>query len=79
MKAIIYLLGTAIVLAGVLYGASVMGVPQVWLVVTGLIIGGLGIMGAARSVSNTTTATETTTGGGAPPKTKETTVSSDAS
>lgn len=78
MKAIVYLLGTAIVLAGVLYGAFVMGVPQVWLVVTGLIIGGLGIMGAARSVSNTTSATEVTTGGGAPPRTKETTVSSDS-
>jgi hypothetical protein len=79
MKAIIYLLGTAILLAGILYGASVMGVPQVWLIITGLVIGGLGIMGAARSVSNTTSATEVTTGGGAPPQTKETTVTSDAS
>ncbi len=78
MKAIIYLLGTAVLLVGILYGASVLGVPQVWLIVIGLVIGGLGIMGAARSISNTTTATETTSGGGRPPQTKETTVSSDA-
>ncbi|RYD30417.1 MAG: hypothetical protein EOP87_16705 [Verrucomicrobiaceae bacterium] len=78
MKAIIYLLGTAILLVGVLYGAWVLGVPQVWLIVIGLVIGGLGIMGAARSVSNTTTATETTTVAGRPAQTKETTVSTDA-
>jgi hypothetical protein len=77
MKAIVYLLGTAILVAGILYGASVAGVPQTWLIVIGLVIGGLGVMGAARSVSNTTTATETTTGGGRPPQTKETSVSSD--
>lgn len=77
MKAIIYLLGTAILLAGILYGASVAGVPQTWLVVIGLVIGGLGVMGAARSVSNTTTAKETVTGPSGP-QTKETTVSSDA-
>jgi hypothetical protein len=76
MKAIIYLLGTLIVLAGVLYGASVAGVPQTWLIVIGLVIAGLGIMGAARSASSTTKAVETTSG----PRgatTKETTVSSD--
>jgi len=78
MKAIIYLLGTAILLAGILYGASTLGVPQVWLIVTGLVIGGLGIMGAARSLSSTTVATETTSVGGRPAQTKETTVSSDA-
>ena len=78
MKAIIYLLGTVILLAGVLYGASVAGVPQTWVIVIGLIIGGLGIMGAARSVSATTKAVETTSGGGQGPRTKETTVSTDA-
>ncbi len=78
MKAIIYLIGTLVLLAGVLYGASSMGVPQTWLIVIGLVIGGLGIMGAARSVSGTTTAVETTSGGGQPPRTRETTVSSDA-
>lgn len=78
MKAIIYLLGTAILLAGVLYGASIAGVPQTWLVVIGLVIGGIGVMGAARSLSTTTTSTETVTGGGRPPQTRETTVSSDS-
>ena len=77
MKAIIYLIGTLIVLAGVLYGASIAGVPQTWLIVIGLIIGGFGLMGAARSASGTTKAVETTSGGGAPPRTKQTTVSTD--
>lgn len=76
MKAIIYLIGTLIVLAGVLYGASVAGVPQTWLIVIGLVIVGLGVMGAARSVGSTTKAVETTsTPRGA--TTKETTVSTD--
>jgi hypothetical protein len=77
MKAIIYLLGTLVVLAGVLYGAAQMGVPQTWLIVIGLVIGGLGIMGAARSATGTTKAVETTSGGGRAPQTKETTISSD--
>ena len=77
MKAIIYLLGTLVVLAGVLYGAAQMGVPQTWLIVIGLVIGGLGLMGAARSATGTTKAVETTSGGGRAPQTKETTISSD--
>jgi hypothetical protein len=77
MKAIIYLLGTLVVLAGVLYGAAQMGVPQTWLIVIGLVIGGLGIMGAARSASGTTKAVETTSGGGRAPQTKETKISTD--
>ncbi len=78
MKAIIYLIGTLILLGGVLYGASVAGVPQTWLIVIGLVIGGLGVMGAARSATGTTKAVETTSVGGRPAQTKETTVSSDA-
>lgn len=78
MKAIIYLLGTIVVLAGVLYGAAQLGVPQTWLIVIGLVIGGFGIMGAARSAGGTTKAVETTSGGGQAPKTKETTISTDA-
>lgn len=77
MKAIIYFIGTLVVLAGVIYGASIAGVPQTWLIVIGLVIVGLGLMGAARSASGTTKAVETTTGGGQGPRTKETTVSSD--
>jgi len=76
MKAIIYLIGTAVLLVGILYGASAAGVPQTWLIVIGLVIGGLGIMGAANSATSTTKAVQTTAGpGGA--KTTETTVSSD--
>jgi purine-cytosine permease-like protein len=77
MKAIIYLIGTLVVLAGVIYGASQMGVPQTWLIVIGLVIGGLGIMGAARSAAGTTKAVETTTTPGRGAQTRETTVSSD--
>lgn len=77
MKAIIYLIGTIVVLAGVLYGASVAGVPQTWLIVIGLVILGFGIMGAARSASSTTKAVETTSAAGAAPVTRETRVSSE--
>lgn len=78
MKAIMYLIGTLILLVGILYGASVAGVPQTWLIVIGLVIGGLGVMGAARSATGTTKATETTTGGNGAVQTRETTVSKDA-
>jgi len=77
MKAIIYFLGTLVLLAGILYGASVAGVPQTWLIVIGLVIGGLGLMGAANSVSGKTKAVETTSGAGQPARTKETTISTD--
>ena len=78
MKAIIYLVGTLILLAGVLYGCHAAGVPQTWLIVIGLVIAGFGVMGAARSATGTTKAVETTSGGGQAPKTRETTVSTDA-
>ncbi|MES2657425.1 MAG: hypothetical protein V4689_02345 [Verrucomicrobiota bacterium] len=77
MKPIIYLMGTLIVLAGVLYGAFTAGVSQTWLIVIGLIIGGLGVMGAARSAGGTTSVVETTTGGGKPAETKKSDISSD--
>ena len=77
MKATIYLIGTLVVLAGVLYGLSAAGVSQTWLIVIGLIILGFGIMGAARSASGTTRAVETTQVPGSAPQTRETTVSSD--
>lgn len=76
MKSIIYILGSLVLTAGVLYGAAIAGVPQTWLIVIGLVIIGLGIMGAARSASSTTRATETTRGPGGATN-KETTVSSD--
>jgi hypothetical protein len=77
MRSILYILGTLVLLAGVLYGASVAGVPTVWLIVIGLVIAGLGIMGAARSASGRTRAVETTAGPGEPPRTRETTISND--
>ena len=61
MKAIIYILGAAVVAAGVIYGMSTLGVPQVWLVVAGLIIGGLGLMGAAKSTGGKTTVSKSHT------------------
>ena len=76
MKAIVYLLGTVVVLAGILYGGSVGGVPQTWLIVIGLVIGGLGIMGTASSVGSTTQAVETSSGPDGP-KSKETKVTTD--
>lgn len=48
MKAIIYLAGTAILVAGVLFGMHTAGVGEAWILTTGLIFGGLGIMGAAK-------------------------------
>jgi hypothetical protein len=77
MRSILYILGTLVLLAGVLYGASAAGVPQVWLIVIGLVIAGLGIMGASRSAATTTRAVETTASPHEPPRTRETTVSRD--
>lgn len=77
MKAIIYLIGTLVVLAGVLYGAAMAGVPQTWLIVIGLVIAGLGLMGAARSAGSKTRAVETTTQSDGPAKVKETEVTTD--
>lgn len=42
---IVYLLGTLLVVAGLAYGASRMGVGTVWIVVGALVIIGLGLMG----------------------------------
>ena len=61
MKAIIYLVGTIVLLAGILYGMNVAGVPQKWIIVTGLIIGGLGIMGAAKEHLSSSKVSKTTT------------------
>ena len=41
---IIYLLGTLLVVAGLAYGASRLGVSQVWIVAGALVIVGLGLM-----------------------------------
>jgi NADH:ubiquinone oxidoreductase subunit 6 (subunit J) len=41
---IIYLVGTLLVVAGLAYGASRLGVSQVWIVAGALVIVGLGLM-----------------------------------
>jgi hypothetical protein len=40
----IYLIGTLLVVAGLAYGASRLGVSQVWIVAGALVIVGLGMM-----------------------------------
>ena len=40
----IYLTGCAVVIAGLIYGASLMHMPTQWIVVSGLVLVGLGIL-----------------------------------
>jgi len=40
----IYLSGCVVVIAGLIYGASLMHVPTQWMVVSGLVLVGLGIL-----------------------------------
>ena len=42
---VVYLIGTLLVVAGLAYGASRLGVSQVWIVAGALVIIGLGLMG----------------------------------
>ena len=42
---VVYLIGTILVVAGLAYGASRMGVSQVWIVAGALVIIGIGVMG----------------------------------
>ena len=41
----VYLIGTLLVVAGLAYGASRLGVSQVWIIAGALVIVGLGVMG----------------------------------
>ena len=41
---VVYLIGTLLVVAGLAYGASRLGVSQVWIVAGALVIVGLGLM-----------------------------------
>ena len=41
----VYLIGTLLVVAGLAYGASRMGISQVWIIAGALVILGLGVMG----------------------------------
>jgi hypothetical protein len=42
----LYLLGFIVLLAGAAYGATLLSVPDSWILVGALILGGLSIMGA---------------------------------
>jgi len=42
---LVYLIGTLLVVAGLAYGASQVGVSQIWIVAGALVIIGLGLMG----------------------------------
>ena len=42
---IIYLIGTLLVVAGLAYGASRMGINQAWIIAGALVIIGFGLMG----------------------------------
>lgn len=42
---VIYLIGTLLVVAGLAYGASRLGVSQAWIVAGALVIIGMGLMG----------------------------------
>ena len=44
MSFAIYLAGLVVVIAGLIYGASLMHVPTHWIVVGGLVLVGLGIL-----------------------------------
>jgi NADH:ubiquinone oxidoreductase subunit 6 (subunit J) len=42
---IVYLIGTLLVVAGLAYGASRLGISQVWIIAGALVILGIGVMG----------------------------------
>ena len=42
---VVYLIGTLLVVAGLAYGASRLGVSQVWIIAGALVIIGFGLMG----------------------------------
>jgi hypothetical protein len=42
---VIYLIGTLLVVAGLAYGASRLGVSQTWIIAGALVIVGIGLMG----------------------------------
>ena len=53
MKIAAYLVGSLLVIAGILYGAIALGVPQVWLIVIGLVSTGIAITSVAGKVVQT--------------------------
>ncbi|MBK1833250.1 hypothetical protein [Roseibacillus ishigakijimensis] len=53
MKITAYLIGSLLVIGGIIYGAMALGVPQVWLIVIALIATGIAITSAAGKVVRT--------------------------
>lgn len=44
----LYMIGVAILAAGLGYGAHLMGIPLQWIAVIGLVVLGIGILGAIK-------------------------------
>ena len=49
MRIILYIFGSLILLGAICYAATLIGLPQVWVIVIGAVILGLGIIGAANT------------------------------
>ena len=77
VKAIIYLVGTLVLLGGIIYGLMLVGTPMPILVVVGLIIGGAGLMGMAKAAGSSKKITQTSADSTGKTTTTETTVDSD--
>lgn len=78
VKAFIYLMGTLILLGGVIYGLMIIGTPMPVLIVVGLVIGGAGLMGMAKAAGSSKKITQTSADSSGNSNTTETTVDSDA-
>ncbi|MCW5977673.1 MAG: hypothetical protein KIT09_06330 [Bryobacteraceae bacterium] len=50
MNTALYLLGYALVLAGLIYGSILMGIPPRWIVAGTLVVVGMGVLKAVRDV-----------------------------
>ncbi len=48
-RMLMYMVGVVLVVGAMAYAALLLGVPQVWVLIGGAIVLGLGIMGAAAS------------------------------
>jgi hypothetical protein len=60
MKIFAYIIGAALVIGGILYGMLQLGIPPTWILVTGLIAGGIAVFSIAGKV---VTKRRTETGG----------------
>jgi cadmium resistance protein CadD (predicted permease) len=53
----IYLIGFVVVIAGLIYGASLMHIPTHWIVVGGLVLVGIGILTGVKATRQKDSAT----------------------